>query len=184
MRRVSDVAQFDFARPDLEQTFINEFVSNGFDRFKAAEACGVKRGSAAGKWSTAMLQKKHVQAAIKDVLQRKAEASSITADGILTELRRVAMATIGEYLDESGEVNIMSIMRPEAAAVGEVTTTSHTDADGNTTRRVKVKLHDKLKALELLGRNLTLWTDKLEVGGLDGLAEALKLARERVESGK
>src|SRR6266852_3807451 len=133
MRRTRpNVATFDFARPDLDQTFVNEFVSNGLNWHKAAEACGIQK-SAARVFGRSMLQKKHVQAAIKDCLQRKAEASGITADMILTELRRVAMATVGEYLEPSGEVNIMSIMRPEAAAIGEVTTTSRTDADGNVT---------------------------------------------------
>jgi phage terminase small subunit len=183
VRQVSDVAQYKFARPDLDQVFINEFVASGLDYIKASIACGVDRPHAR-KFGQAMIGKPHVKAGIKDVLQRKAEAASINIDKVAAEIQRVAFATIGEYLDNDGEVNITSIMRPEAAAVGEVITTSSTDRDGNITRRTKVKLLDKLKALELLGRHLTMFTDKLEVDGLDNLAEALKQARERVESGK
>jgi hypothetical protein len=43
---------------------------------------------------------------------------------------------------------------------------------------VKIKLVDKGVNLERLGRNLKLFTDKLEVSGLEQLAERIRKARE------
>jgi hypothetical protein len=48
-----------------------------------------------------------------------------------------------------------------------------------TVRTIKIKAHSKLDALEKLGQNLRLFTDKLEVsGGLD-IASQLTAARRR-----
>lgn len=175
--------KYQFARPDLDAVFVNEFVVH-LDVSKAAMACGVK-AVAAAQYGRAMMLKTHVQAAIKDALQRKAEARTITAEKVAAEIQRVAMATVGEFMEADGDdgvkVNIMSIMRPEAAAVSEVTTTTTHDRDGNAHTRTRVKLHDKLKALELLGRHLAMFTDRVEVDGLDGLAAEMKAARERIE---
>lgn len=46
----------------------------------------------------------------------------------------------------------------------------------------KIKFADRDKALELLGRHLKMFTDKVEVSGMDELAQALAEARKRVAS--
>jgi len=45
---------------------------------------------------------------------------------------------------------------------------------------VEIKLHDKIKALELLGRHIGMFTDKLEVKGAIDIASVLAAARGRV----
>jgi hypothetical protein len=50
-------------------------------------------------------------------------------------------------------------------------------------RTIKIKAHSKLEALEKLGKNLRLFTDKLEVsGGLD-IGAQLSAARRRARMG-
>jgi len=182
-RAYATLPKFDFARPDLDALFVNEVVDH-LDIYKASIACGIKPTNAI-LYGRKMMLKTHIQVAIKDALQRKAEARTITTEKIAAEIQRVAMATVGEFMEPDGDdslkVNIMSIMRPEAAAVSEVTTTTTHDRDGNAHTRTRIKLHDKLKALELLGRHLAMFTDRVEVDGLDGLASEMKAARERIE---
>ena len=43
----------------------------------------------------------------------------------------------------------------------------------------KIKFADRDRALELLGRHLKMFTEKLEVTGIDGLADRLAKARQR-----
>jgi len=49
---------------------------------------------------------------------------------------------------------------------------------------MEMKIHDKTRALELLGRHLGLFTDKLEVSGTVNLATRLAAARRRVKGGE
>jgi phage terminase small subunit len=49
----------------------------------------------------------------------------------------------------------------------------------NTRTVTKIKFADTVRALELLGRHLKLFTDKLEVSRLEGLAERLAEIRKR-----
>ena len=44
----------------------------------------------------------------------------------------------------------------------------------------KFELADKIPALELLGKYLKLFTEKIEVSGIEGLTEAVAQARKRV----
>lgn len=47
----------------------------------------------------------------------------------------------------------------------------------------KYLLYDKLEAVRLLGRQYGLFTEKLKLEGLEGLAERMRLARERARTG-
>jgi hypothetical protein len=49
-------------------------------------------------------------------------------------------------------------------------------------RSIKIKAHSKLDALEKVGKNLRLFTDKLEVSGSIDIASRLSAARRRVSS--
>jgi phage terminase small subunit len=86
---------------------------------------------------------------------------------IVAELQLIAFGTMkdvaewgadGIYLKES------SILREEAKIIAEVSEVT-SEKSGS---KVKVKLHDKLKALELLGRYHKIFTDKVEHTGKDG----------------
>jgi phage terminase small subunit len=157
------------------QIFAMELVANDLNVTRTAKAMGLELSVAKGYWKCA-----DVQVMVKDIVQRRAEAKSITIESIASELNRIAFANVGDFLDENGEVNIMSVMRPDAAAVAEVVTTQH-EVDGRVTTRKRIKLHDKMRALELLGRHQAMFTDRLEVEGLDTLAEEMKAARVRAE---
>jgi hypothetical protein len=51
-------------------------------------------------------------------------------------------------------------------------------------RTIKIKAHSKLDALEKLGKNLRLFTDKLEVSGGPDIASKLSAARRRARTDK
>lgn len=50
-----------------------------------------------------------------------------------------------------------------------------------TDKGLEVKMHDQLAALTLVGRHLSMFTDKVELSGKVGLADRLEGARRRVE---
>ena len=47
-------------------------------------------------------------------------------------------------------------------------------------KRIRFKLASKINALELLGKHLKLFTEKIEISGLEQLPELMAEARKRV----
>lgn len=170
-----------FQQLKLKQTlqlFAQEMVNCGLSVPKAAKACGIEYNTA-----RSYHQKPEVRAMIQDMIERKIEARKITTDWVLSELCNIAGVNISDLLDENGEVNVASLKSRAGAAVSEYTSSEIAD-DGRVTTRRRIKLHDKLRALEMLGRHLAMFTDKMQVEGLDNLAEEMKAARLRTEHGK
>lgn len=101
-------------------------------------------------------------------LQRRTE---VTQDRVVKELARVAFADATDYAcvetltyeNEDGTVSPVQIVSPkdtdtlsddQRAAIAGI---KH-GANG-----IEIKLHDKIKALELLGRHIGMFNDKIEV---------------------
>jgi phage terminase small subunit len=104
-----------------------------------------------------------INAAIDAALAERSARTGVTADRILKELARIAFSDPravfswgpgGVSLRDSGELT-----DDEAAIVAEVSETRSENGGS-----VKARLCDKVKALELLGRHLGMFTDKLQVG--------------------
>ena len=106
-------------------------------------------------------------------LQRRTE---ISQDRVVKELARIAFADATDYAcvetltyeNEDGTVSPVQIVSPkdtdtlsddQRAAIAGI---KH-GANG-----IEVKLHDKIKALELLGRHIGMFNDKLSLSGADG----------------
>ena len=106
-------------------------------------------------------------------LQRRTE---VTQDRVVKELARVAFADATDYAcvetltyeNEDGTVSPVQIVSPkdtdtlsddQRAAIAGI---KH-GANG-----IEIKLHDKIKALELLGRHIGMFNDKLSLSGSDG----------------
>jgi phage terminase small subunit len=125
--------------------------------------------------------KRHdIQEMCREMIEQRIEAESVTADFILSELVRIARGNVGDFIDEDGGLILTTLRGRGASAISEYTT-SQIELDGRITTRRRLKLHDKLRALELLGRYKAMFTDKVQVEGLDNLAEEMKAARVRTE---
>ena len=106
-------------------------------------------------------------------LQKRTEVSQ---DRVVKELARIAFANIADYIhvetqtrtkDDGTEVTYQTVMFSE---------TQELSADQRAALAVvkqsvngfELKLHDKIKALELLGRHIGMFNDKLSLSGTDG----------------
>jgi len=92
----------------------------------------------------------------------RSERTEITADRVLQEVARLAYAHMGEFatwtLDAMPLVESEKLNEDQLVAVSEVS-----ESRTRRGRQVKIKLHDKGKALELLMRHLGLLVDRHEV---------------------
>jgi phage terminase small subunit len=103
-----------------------------------------------------------VKDAIDAALAERSKRTEITADRVVKELARIAFVDFRQVTSWGpGGVRLLSsdeLSDDEAAIVAEVSETT-TETGGS----LKVKRYDKLKALELLGRHLGMFTDKMQV---------------------
>jgi phage terminase small subunit len=86
---------------------------------------------------------------------------------IVAELQLIAYGSLRDVADWGPDgiyVKDSTILRQEARMIAEISEVSNE----KTGSKVKIKLHDKLKALELLGRYHKIFTDKVEHTGKDG----------------
>ena len=149
--------------------FVDEYLVD-FNATQAAIRAGYSPKTAAAA-AARLLRNVNIQAEIarrqKD-LQRRTE---VTQDRVVKELARVAFADATDYAcvetltyeNEDGTVSPVQIVSPkdtdtlsddQRAAIAGI---KH-GANG-----IEIKLHDKIKALELLGRHIGMFNDKLEV---------------------
>lgn len=121
------------------------------------------------------LTKPVIAAAIQEAMDYRAERTGITADKVLSHLARIGFADIRQIFTESGSLkDIASLPDDVAVAVQsvEVITRNSSDEDESGNREIehvhRIKLADKKGALELLGKHLTLFADRIEHTGKDG----------------
>ncbi len=131
-----------------------------------------------------LLKDVEVQARIAQLVAEKAQKLDISAEKVLGELAKMGFANMLDYMrvDEDGEfvVDFSKLTREQAAAIQEYTvdaTGGTGDGERKVVMRTRFKLADKARSLELLGQHLKLFTEKIEVTGLEGLAELLRQRR-------
>ncbi len=143
-----------------QQAFVLEYLKD-FNATQAAIRAGYSARSAEVTGSR-MLSNAKVAEVIRAAMERRAKKSDITVEMVLAELKCVAFTHMGklarwnasgvEFKDSNG------LTEDELATVSEITET--TNQHGGS---LKVKQYDKVRALELIGRHLGMWNDKLEI---------------------
>jgi phage terminase small subunit len=121
------------------------------------------------------LKKPKIAEAIAKAMAEQARRTTITADRVLQELARIGFANMAEFMqvqeDGSAAVDLSGLNADRGAAIREVTSDTVTEGKGEDAvkvMRTKLKLHPRTRALELLGKHLGLFADRLEVTGQDG----------------
>ncbi|GAH07496.1 unnamed protein product, partial [marine sediment metagenome] len=80
---------------------------------------------------------------------------------------------------------IKDMPEPLRKAIVSIETEELFDGKGEDKKSIgtakKIKIHDRLKALEMLGKHLKMFTDVHEIPGVKNLAEQIKAARKRAD---
>lgn len=159
---------------------------------KAAIAAGYSPHSAESQASR-LLRNAKVRAACKEQFEETLRHFNITKERVLQELACFAFFDPAEALDpETGELLPLHKMPPHARrAIAQVDVEEvwESDGDGGRTQTGvlrKVRAHSKERGLELIGKNLKMFTDKVDLSGAKGLTleQAIALARAKVAQKK
>ena len=145
-----------------QRRFVEEYLVD-LNATQAAIRAGYSENAAA-ETGYENLRKPHITAAIQAAMGERAKRTEVSADKVIRELAKLAFSEMDEFstwgpngvtLRSSDELDPVSV-----ACISEVSET--TTKDGGSLR---FKLHSKTKALELLGKHLALFTDRVEHSG-------------------
>lgn len=159
-----------FAQPDLMEVICN-YIANGGTIVTLAEAWDV-RYSDLTAW---IHQDKFREQAYIKALNDRAEWGR---EIILRELRRIGLSDIKKIFEEDGSLKPVSQWPEEmGSVVSSIEVNELFDGVGRQRKQVgevkKVKLWDKIKSLELIGKNMVMFTDKVQHGVEPTLEEIL-----------
>jgi phage terminase small subunit len=150
--------------------FVREYLTD-FNGTRSAVAAGYSENGAEVAASR-LLRDVKVKAAIEAQTSERCEKLGVDADKILSELAKIGFSNMLDYLtikDGDAYIDFSGLTREQAAAMQEVTSETYTeigdDGKKRKIKRTRFKLADKRGSLELLGRHLKLFTDKVELGG-------------------
>ena len=117
------------------------------------------------------LTKPDIRAHIDRAMAERSKRTGVNADRVVQELAKIAFVNATEVIDPKTATVREDALPEDTAAIQSVKVKTF----GEDGLEREIKMADKLKALEMLGRHLGMFKDKLELsGGLDN--EKTKMA--------
>lgn len=142
-----------------QKAFVNEYLID-LNATQAAIRAGYSQKTAAEQ-ATRLLTNVNIQDNLQKRMSDREKRTEITQDMILNELASVAFANGTDYAtitpDEMGAAEVQfkptdTLTKEKKAAISGIKTSQ---------TGIEVKLCDKMKALELLGKHLGMFNDKI-----------------------
>ncbi|KJJ66565.1 MULTISPECIES: terminase small subunit [Clostridia] len=133
----------------------------------------VRKDTVAATNGGRLLRNAEVENYIQERMKEREKRTEITQDRVLQELAKLGFFDIRRLFDDSGKpLDITGLDDETAACIAGLEVMDVYEGTGEDKEFVgyvkKYKLSDKLKALELIGRHLGMFKDKIELsGGLD-----------------
>lgn len=149
-----------------QQRFVVEYLID-LNATQAAIRAGYS-ARAAGTIGHENLRRPAIAEAITAQQRQLAEQTGITALRVKEELARLAFSDVRTLFDDTGDLkSIHDLTADEAAPVAsfEVIKKNAAAGDGHTDTIHKLKVWDKTKALELLGKHFGLFDEHAHVSG-------------------
>lgn len=138
----------------------------------------VKKDETASAAAARMLRNVKVQKYISDRIEERQKRTEVTQDRVLQELAYIAFARVTDYATVRDDVvkikNTDELTDEQIRAISGI-------KEGKF--GIELKLNDKEKALELLGRHLGMWNDKLDIK-TPAIDESIKEMEEYFEQQK
>lgn len=155
---------------ERQKLFCKEYVID-FNATRAYKAAGYdsKDDDSASTASSRMLRIDKIQDYLKQLTKERHARLELSADFVLQELMKVASLDIGDLFENGVLKDIDQIKEDARAAIGSIEIKEEYEFDHSEKRKVftgytkKVRALDKVKALELLGKHLKLFTESLKV---------------------
>ncbi len=144
-----------------QERFVQEYLKD-LNATQAAIRAGYSQNTA-GKIGHENLTKPEIQAAVAKAMLQRAARTEVTQDRVIHELAKIAFSDLRQVADWSGgqitAKDSGQIPDKVAGAISEVR---------NTKEGIAVKMHDKIAALDRLGKHLGMFVEKVDHTSSDG----------------
>lgn len=159
---------------DKQKKFVEEYLID-LNATQSAIRAGYSPKTA-NEQGARLLANVSIQEAISKAMAERSRRTGINQDRIVQELARIAFVKITDVVDPDGEINT-NASDDDLACIESYKVEDSDSVNGSSSKR-EVKLASKIKALELLGKHVGMWNDKIQIdvsipvfGGEDDLEE-------------
>lgn len=148
-----------------QKLFIGEYLID-LNATQAAIRAGYSPATAYSIGSE-LLNKPEIRACVDQALAERSKRTGVNADRVVRELARIAFVNAPDLINVKDATLLDDASPDDTAVIASVKVKIIPGEDGDGVER-EIKLADKIKALELLGKHMGMFTDRLQVsGGLD-----------------
>jgi len=145
-----------------QQLFVDEYLID-LNATQAAIRAGYSTTSAR-QIADENMSKPDIKNAIDRAIAERSKRTGVNADRIIRELAKIAFVNPTDVINMDEATILDAATRDDTAAISSVKVKRIPTEDGDIVER-EVKVYDKTKALELLGKHIGMFTDKFKVEG-------------------
>lgn len=149
-----------------QKRFVEEYLID-LNATQAAIRAGYSPDTA-GSIGNENLKKPEICACVEKAMAERSKRTGVCADRVVQELAKIAFLNLRDVIDPKTAAVREDASDEDTAALQSIKVKKSYSETGESIER-EVKAADKLKALELLGRHLGMWNDKLDVNGVEGV---------------
>ena len=146
---------------DRQKLFCDEYLID-LNATQAAIRAGYSPKTASEQ-GCYLLTKVNLRAYVDKALAERSKRTGINADRVLHELAKVAFINASNVVDLNGATVLEDASPDDTAAIASVKV-KRVDGEFTSIER-EIRFADKLKALELLGKHLNMFTDNVRLTG-------------------
>lgn len=149
-----------------QKRFVEEYLID-LNATQAAIRAGYSPDTA-GSIGNENLKKPEICACVEKAMAERSKRTGVCADRVVQELAKIAFLNLRDVIDPKTAAVREDASDEDTAALQSIKVKKTYSETGESIER-EAKAADKLKALELLGRHLGMWNDKLDVNGVEGV---------------
>lgn len=145
-----------------QEMFCQEYIKD-FNATRAAIEAGYSKKSAT-VLGNETLRKPYIATRLQELMKEREERTKITQDMVVKELAKIAFISADQFYADDGSTKLLSELDKDTrGALKSYTIKTINIGEGLTEDIPMHSTHDKLKAIELLGKHLGMFVDKQEI---------------------
>ena len=144
-----------------QQRFCDEYLID-LNATQAAIRAGYKKSEYTDTNANKLLDNTRIKDAIEKAMAERSKRTGINQDRVVQELARIAFVNASDVINPEDASVRSDATKDDLACIQSVKVKIMDGEKGSSIER-EVRLNDKMKALELLGKHLGMFKDKVEL---------------------